>query len=66
MSIQVDAKTSKHVRIDIGMHRLTKLYAADIGKTIKELVEDALLEKIPQNFIKKVAEPTIKNNVVQQ
>lgn len=44
MRRQVDSKTTKQVRIDNYWHRLLKVRGAEAGKTIKELLEEALSE----------------------
>ena len=41
---QSDNKTTKQVRIDAGMHRLLKIKSAELGRTIRELLEEALTE----------------------
>lgn len=41
-SRQVDKKTTKQVRIDIGLHELAKIKAATDKTTIKTLVEGGL------------------------
>ena len=44
MSRQVDKKATKQVRIDSGLHKLVKVKAAELGETIRNLVEAALVE----------------------
>lgn len=41
---QVDKKTTKQVRIDIGLHELLKIRAATGNTTIKTLIEGCLAE----------------------
>lgn len=43
-SRQVDRKTTKQVRIDIGLHELLKIKAATDKTTIKALVEGAIAD----------------------
>lgn len=43
-SRQSDKKTTKQVRIDSGLHRLLKIRAAESGRTIRDLLEEALAE----------------------
>jgi hypothetical protein len=42
MSRQSDKKTTKQVRIDAGWHKLVKVEAAKAGRTIREVLEEAL------------------------
>ncbi len=39
---QIDQKTTRQVRIDKGLHKMLKIYAAESGMTIKALLEDYL------------------------
>jgi len=41
---QIDKKTTKQVRIDIGIHQMLKVKAAKAGVSIRELVEGCLAE----------------------
>ena len=42
--LQIDGKSTKQVRIDAGMHQLLKVKAAEASTTIKELLEQYLVE----------------------
>lgn len=53
MSRQSYNETSLQVRIDRDWHRYAKLYAAHIGKSIKEVIEQGLAEVIPPEFMSK-------------
>lgn len=44
---QIDKKVTKQIRIDAGLHKLLKIQAAEVGKTIRELVESCLIEYLP-------------------
>ena len=44
MSRQIDKKTSKQVRIDVGLHKILKVMAAEEGRTLKALLEECLVE----------------------
>lgn len=39
---QIDQKTTKQIRIDAGLHKILKTYAAQSGMSIKALLEDYL------------------------
>lgn len=39
---QIDPKQTKQVLVDIYWHKLLKIRAAEVGKTIKELLDEAL------------------------
>lgn len=41
---QIDKKPTMQVRIDSGLHRLLKVEAAKSNKSIKQLVEESLME----------------------
>ena len=43
-SRQSDKKKTKQVRIDAGLHKLVKLYAAESDRSVKSLTEGALAE----------------------
>lgn len=43
-SREIDNKSTKQIRIDAGLHKLLKMYAAKSGRTIKSLIEDYLAE----------------------
>lgn len=45
---QSDTKTTKQVRIDAGIHKIVKVKAAGSGRTIRELVEECLIELISE------------------
>jgi len=44
MSRQIDRKGTMQVRIDAGLHKLLKIKAAGVGKSMKELLEGCLSE----------------------
>jgi predicted HicB family RNase H-like nuclease len=52
MSRQIYNKTTKHIRIDAGVHKLVKIESAKQGKSIKELIEECLAEVLSDNFMK--------------
>ena len=54
MSRQIDTKSTKQIRIDIGWHKILKVLAAEDGKTIKELVEACLTETLSPTINKKI------------
>ncbi len=39
---QIDQKTTKQIRIDAGLHKILKTYAAESEMSIKALLEDYL------------------------
>lgn len=43
-NLQIDKKTTKQIRIDIGVHQLLKIKAAEAGTSIKDLLEGYLAE----------------------
>lgn len=43
-SRQIDRKSTKQVRIDAGYHKLLKMEAAELGNSIKGIVEGLLAE----------------------
>ena len=43
-SRQIDKKSTKQVRIDSGYHKLLKLESAELGNSIKGIVEGLLVE----------------------
>jgi len=45
-NLQVDRKTTKQVRIDVGYHQLLRIEAAKSGRTIKKVLEDMLMESL--------------------
>ena len=47
VSKQIDKKRTKQIRIDVGYHKLIKVYAANEGKSIKGLVEGILADSLP-------------------
>lgn len=53
MSRQSDNKTTIQVRIDAEVHRIAKLYAVQTKRTIKEVVDECVMEGIPKDFISK-------------
>jgi|GEM_PF-5950528 len=52
MSRQIDSKTTKQVRIDSGYHRILKVEASRDGKTIKELLEEYIVEGLDRDGVK--------------
>lgn len=46
ISRQIDKKTTKQVRIDIGLHQELKVYAAASQMTIKEVLEDFIVDHL--------------------
>ena len=42
----IDQKTTKQIKIDVGLHRLLKIESAKSGKTLRELVEGSIVELI--------------------
>lgn len=43
-SRQIDQKPTKQVRIDTGLHQLLKVHAAKTERSIKQVLEEALIE----------------------
>ena len=41
---QIDSKTTKQVRIDSGLHKILKTEASRAGKSIKEYLEEHLVD----------------------
>ncbi len=56
---QIDKKKTKHVRIDIGLHKLLKIKAAKSGMTIKTLLEGHLADLLAVAEENKSTSPTI-------
>ena len=41
---KIETKTTKQIAIDKGLHQLVKTEASKVGKSIKEFVEECLIE----------------------
>lgn len=51
--LQIDKKTTKQVRIDTEIHKLSKVHAAELGQSLKCFVEGCLVEGldvVPTNY----------------
>lgn len=44
MRLQIDNKITKQVRLDIGVHKILKIEAIKAGKSIREYLEEVLIE----------------------
>ena len=50
MNRKIEDKTTKQIVIDIGLHQLVKIKAAKARRTIRELVEDLIVEDLGTDY----------------
>lgn len=50
---KIDNKLTKQIVIEIGLHRLVKMKAVKAGRSIRELVEECLVEYLDREIDEK-------------